>query len=177
MIRVIVSLTCLFLGYLGAAQTEDATALEARYKTCAKHYIPADKCTPEIYQQLKDKDNAPLDPATASALKAVKDYQTRLRNPASLQLHTAYVTDKGDICLEIGGQNGLGGQTVSRVVFTSKGKWLERNSFMQSINPGGEPTEVDRWEGYCTKGVSHPKLVPGTDVTSRVNQALKDESR
>ena len=36
-----------------------------------------------------------------------------------MQLHTAYVTDKGDICLEIGGQNGAGGQTVSRVVYAS----------------------------------------------------------
>ena len=38
--------------------TQDAAALEAQYRTCAKHYIPADKCTPEIYRQLKEKDNA-----------------------------------------------------------------------------------------------------------------------
>ena len=141
MIRVIVSLTCLFLGVpsLAAAQKEDAAALEAQYKTCSKHYIPADKCTPEIYQQLKDKDNAPLDPAAASALKAVKDYQTRLKNPTSMQVRTAYVTEKSDICLEIGGQNGAGGMSVSRVVLTRKGKWLDTNSFMQSIDPGGEP--------------------------------------
>jgi hypothetical protein len=37
-----------------------AAALEAQYRTCAKHYIPADKCTPEIYRQLKEKDNAAL---------------------------------------------------------------------------------------------------------------------
>ena len=39
---------------------QDATALEAQYRMCAKHYIPADKCTPDIYRQLKDKDNAAL---------------------------------------------------------------------------------------------------------------------
>src|ERR1019366_7930297 len=112
-------LVVLFLSALSFGQAtapQDAPALEAQYKTCAKHYIPADKCTPEIYQQLKDKDNAPLDPATISALKAVKDFQTRLKTAASMQVHTANVTDKGDICLEIGGQNGAGGQTVSRVV-------------------------------------------------------------
>lgn len=59
------------------AQTQDASALEAQYKTCAKHYIPAEKCTPEIYQQLKAKDQAPLDPKAAAALSAVKEYRTR----------------------------------------------------------------------------------------------------
>jgi hypothetical protein len=53
-------------------QAEDATALEAQYKTCAKHYIPAEKCTPEIYRQLKAKDEAPLDPKAAAALSAIK---------------------------------------------------------------------------------------------------------
>jgi hypothetical protein len=37
---------------------QDAAALEAQYKTCANHYIPADKCTPEIYRQLEDKYGA-----------------------------------------------------------------------------------------------------------------------
>src|SRR5437870_3102805 len=76
-------------------QPEDATALEARYKTCAKHYIPADKCTPEIYQQLKEKDAAPPDAKTATALSAVKEYQKRLKNTDSMQIHTAYVTNDG----------------------------------------------------------------------------------
>src|SRR5437870_843699 len=87
------------------AEGQDATALEAQYKTCAKHYIPAEKCTPEIYRQLKAKDDAPLDSNTSAALKAVREYQKRLKNPDSMHIHTAYVTDKGNVCLELGGQN------------------------------------------------------------------------
>ena len=147
--------------------------MEEQYKTCAKHYIPADKCTPEIYKQLKDKDNAPLEPNVASALSAVKEYQKKLKNPASMQVHTAYVTDKGDVCLEIGGQNTLGGQTVDRVVFTSKGKWGNEGLFSGLREQDGSSGEVDRWMGYCVKGF-HKKLVPGTDVTEKVHQALKD---
>jgi hypothetical protein len=137
------------------------------------HYIPADKCTPEIYQQLKYKDEAPLDPLTALALRAVKYYQTRLRNPASLQVHTAYITNNGDVCLEVGGQNGMGGQTVSRVVYMSNGRWLDQGGFGGALaqQDGGG---VDRWQDVCTKGIFHPKLVAGTDVTEKVNQALKD---
>jgi hypothetical protein len=157
------------------SQTQDASALEAQYKTCAKHYIPAEKCTPEIYQQLRDKDNAPLDPNTSAALAAVKDYRNKLKNPDSVQVHTAYVTDKGDVCLEVGGQNGMGGQTVSRVVYTSKGKWLDEGGFFGSWDQQNRGTGgVDRWLGYCTKGGFHPKLLSGTDVTEKVNQALKD---
>jgi hypothetical protein len=157
------------------SQTQDATALEAQYKTCAKHYIPAEKCTPEIYQQLKSKDNAPLDPNTAAAVSAAKEYQTKLKNPGSMQVHTAYVTEKGDVCLEIGGQNGMGGQTVSRVVYTSKGRWLDEGGFFGSWDQQNRGTGgVDRWLGVCQKGGFHPKLVPGTDVTEKVNQALKD---
>ncbi|MCU1296904.1 MAG: hypothetical protein JWO91_1182 [Acidobacteriaceae bacterium] len=77
--------------------------LEARYETCAKHYIPPEKCTPEIYQQLKDKDEAPPDSKTATALSAVREYRTRLKNPDSMQVHTAYVTNNGAVCLEICG--------------------------------------------------------------------------
>lgn len=56
------------------ASTQDAAALEEQYGTCEKHHIPADKCTPEIYQQLKEKENAPLDANVAAALKVVKEY-------------------------------------------------------------------------------------------------------
>jgi hypothetical protein len=161
-------------GLCAKAQGQDAAAMEEQYKTCAKHYIPADKCTPEIYKQLKDKDNAPLDPDTASALKAAKVYQRRLKNPASMQVHTAYVTDKGDVCLEISGQNTLGGSTVSRVVYTSKGKWRDEGGFSGMVAQDDRPSGgVDRWAGYCWKGF-HQKLVPGTDVTDKVNQALKE---
>lgn len=161
--------TVLAVAPLAVAQLQDdATALEAQYKTCAKHYIPSEKCTAEIYQQLKAKDNAPLDPATDSALRAVRDYQTRLKNPSSMQVHTAYITDKGDICLEIGGQNGMGGQTVSRVVYTRKGRWLDQGGGL-----GDGPGVTNRWAGYCT-ALFHPRMVAGTDVTEKLNQALQN---
>jgi hypothetical protein len=168
-----------------AAQTQDASALEAQYKTCAKHYIPADKCTPEIYQQLKAKDDAPLDPTTATALKAVKEYQQRLKNPASMQVHTAYVTNEGAVCLDIAGQNGLGGMSASRVVYLTdawphrgKGKWMDEGGFMGGMAANNSGTyDVDRWGGYCQKVKAFGKqgdMQPGTDVTEKVNQALKD---
>jgi hypothetical protein len=158
--------------FIASAKAQNAAALEEQYKTCSKHYIPPDKCTPEIYQQLKEKDNVPLDVNTSAALKAAKEYQTRLKNPSSMQVHTAYVTERGDVCLEVGGQNAMGGLTVSRVVYTSRGRWLDEGGFLGSMaqqNGGG----VDRWLGVCTKGTFRPKLVPGTDVTEKVNTALK----
>ena len=156
------------------AQSQDATAMEEQYRTCAKHYIPADKCTPEIYKQLKDKDNAALDPNVALALRAVKEYQKKLKNPASMQVHTAYVTDKGNICLEVGGQNTLGGQTVDRIVYTNTGKWKDSGGFAGEAMTGTYGAGgVDRWDRSCVQGF-HRKLVPGTDVTDKVNQALRE---
>jgi hypothetical protein len=159
--------------------SQNAEELEAQYKTCAKHSIPADKCTPEIYQQLKTKDNVPLDPDTATVLKAVKEYRTRLKNPNSMQVHVAFITEKRDICLEIGAQNGLGGTSVSRVVFTRKGHWLDEGgiggAFAADISGS---YQVDRWGGYCTKPATpfhpNPKPLAGNDVTEKVNQALKE---
>jgi len=180
-----VCIMALMGGLSMAAQTQDASALEAQYKTCAKHYIPADKCTPEIYQQLKAKDDAPLDPTTATALKAVKEYQQRLKNPASMQVHTAYVTNEGAVCLDIAGQNGLGGMSASRVVYLTdawphrgKGKWMDEGGFMGGMAANNSGTyDVDRWGGYCQKVKAFGKqgdMQPGTDVTEKVNQALKD---
>ncbi len=53
---------------------QDADALEAQYGTCARHHIPADKCTPEVYAQLKttkgraswSRDGLPSAEATGS---------------------------------------------------------------------------------------------------------------
>jgi len=164
---------------------EDAAALEARYKTCAKHYIPAEKCTQEIYQQLKAKDEAPADTKTAAALSALKEYRGKLKNPESMQVHTAYVTDEGAVCLEVAGQNGAGGLSVSRVVYFTadwsgakrlKGHWLDEGGFGgTAARDIGGGYEVNRWQGPCTKGTFHAKLVPGTDVTDKVNQVLKAE--
>ena len=180
-----VCIMALMGGLSMAAQAQDASALEAQYKTCAKHYIPADKCTPEIYQQLKAKDDAPLDPTTATALKAVKEYQQKLKNPASMQVHTAYVTNEGAVCLDIAGQNGLGGMSASRVVYLTdawphrgKGKWMDEGGFMGGMAANNSGTyDVDRWGGYCQKVKAFGKqgdMQPGTDVTEKVNQALKD---
>jgi hypothetical protein len=166
-------------------QAQDATALETQYKTCAKHYIPADKCTPEIYQQLKDKDNAPPDPTTATALQAVKEYQTRLKNPESMQVHTAYVTDEGAVCLEIAGQNSMGGMSVSRVVYLTqawphrgKGKWMDEGGVMGGMAANNSGAyQVDRWGGFCQKVKAFGRqgdMNPGTDVTEKVNQVLKE---
>jgi hypothetical protein len=168
------------------AQDQDATALEARYRTCAKHSIPADKCTPEIFQQLQEKDNAPLEPKAAAALKAAKEYQARLKNPDSMQVRTAYVLDghcrkcgADDylVCLEVGGQNGAGGMTVSRVavqLFQGKEHWFDDTGVLGAL--GGD--NADRWNGTCTNPKTpfhpNPQLKPGgMDVTEKVNQALK----
>lgn len=185
-----VLLLILSLGILPLVNGQDATALEEQYKTCAKHSIPSDKCTLEIYQQLKAKDNAPLDRNTAAALKAVKEYQPRLKNPASMQVQTAYVTDEGAICLEIAGQNGLGGMSVSRVVYLTeawphrgKGKWLDESGLGGATSADFERRygsyQVDRWRGACYKakfaGGQGP-LFPGIDVTDKVSQALLRDS-
>jgi hypothetical protein len=156
-------------------QGQDATAMEDQYKTCAGHYIPADKCTPEIYQQLKDKDNALQDSDTAFALKAVKEYQSLLLNPASMQIQTAYVTYRRAVCLKVGGQNGLGGMAVNRVVYQtqviSRGKHKGEMKGELDYDDSGKR---DPWLGVCTEGFFVAKMVPGTDVTDSVNQALKE---
>ncbi len=139
-----------------ATQNADAGALEAQYKTCTKHYIPADKCTSEIYQQLKAKDEAPLDPTIASVLRAVKKYQGGLTNPASLVVRAAHVAaNNGDICLDILAQNNVGGMSLSWVTYSSQGKWLGESP-CEEIVVDGQMVEV------------------GIDVTEQVNQALKD---
>jgi hypothetical protein len=172
------------------APAQDAAALEAQYGTCARHHIPSDKCTPEIYQQLKAKDDAPLDPATAAALQAVREYKTRLKNPQSMQVHTAYITDEGAVCLEIAGQNAMGGLSASRIVYLPegwphgkgkrKGRWLDEGGFLGGMAAGRSGSyQVDRWGEACTKPPTpfhqNQKLFPGTDVTEKVNRKLDAE--
>ena len=108
-----------------------------------------------------------------------------MKNPDSMQVHTAYVTDEGAVCLEVAGQNSMGGVSVSRVVYLTdswphrgKGKWMDEGGFggaaARDVNGG---YELDRWRGFCAK----PKtfgwtgdLYPGTDVTEKVKEALKN---
>ena len=148
-------------------QTQDAAALEAQYKACARHYIPPDKCTTEIYQQLKEKDNAfapSLDATTVTAFNAVKAYQQRLRNPESMRVRAAYVTDEGMVCLQIVAQNGFGRMTTSNVEYITETFHIKRMR--------GKFFEDDR---VCYKvGFIHSTLKSGVDVTEKVNQALKD---
>lgn len=175
---------------LPLVHAQDATALEEQYKTCARHSIPSDKCTPEIYQQLKAKDNTPLDPTIATALIAVKEYRGHLKNPASMQVQTAYVTDQGAVCLAIGAQNGLGGISVSRVVYVTqdfkgakrlRGHWYDESGFGGANSAdiqrmSGSGLVVDRWPVVCYKEKSFGRqgdMLPGTDVTDKVNQALQ----
>jgi hypothetical protein len=167
------------------AQKQDAVAMEAQYKTCAKHYIPADKCTNDVYQQLKEKDSAPPDADTAFALGAVNEYRPHLNNPDSMQIRTAYIVLNGckkctpedrTVCLEVTAQNGFGGMTTSHVAReTIKGRtrW-----FYESDSGGSFPIHIDPWEGRCTNVATpfHPStaLKPGINVTEKVNQALKN---
>ena len=133
---------------------------------------------------MKAKDDAPLDPTAAAALKAVKEYQTRAKNPDSVQVRTAYVTDEGAVCLEIAAQNGAGGMSVSRVVYFTpdwKGAKRLREHWLDESGMGGSGSadvermrgsgyEVDRWNGVCIKSKN---FLPGRDVTEKVKEALK----
>src|ERR1700757_3174460 len=82
----------------------------------------------------------PLDQKTETVLSAVKEYRTRLKNPQSIQVHVAYLTDEGAACLEIAGQNGFGGISVSRVVYFTpewKGAKRFRGRWFDEFGMGG----------------------------------------
>lgn len=142
----------------GLARAQDAAVLEEQYKTCAKHYIPADKCTAEVYQQLKAKDNAPLDPETTAALNATGLLQSSLRNPKSMILRRAYVAKTGYVCLSVSAQNGLGGMDILDAVLLpgKRPRWLQ-----------GETS----WVGTCHKRFKQG-MNPGKDVTQQVLEVL-----
>jgi hypothetical protein len=172
----------------GHAKAEDAAALETQYKICAKHYIPTEKCTPEIYQQLKDKDDAvSANPYVFPAVNAAKEYRQMLKNPDSMQIRAAVVGGYygyDDVCLEVGGQNSLGGQTVATVKFYTDEKG--KRHFLSSedgatgyilLRHGCSIPSLKNWEKLAEKQRSHHKPVPPfpPDVTDQVNQVLKDE--
>ncbi|WP_047495896.1 hypothetical protein [Terriglobus sp. TAA 43] len=168
-------------------QPEDATALEAQYKTCYAHYIPAERCSAEVYRQLKVADSHALTPEAAAALKAVKAYRVRLKNTDSLQVQTAYVEkarcrgcgdDDLTVCLQVSAQNGFGGYTPARIaVMYAKGKehWFDEGGVFGSMSEHSNGM-VDRWGGVCSDPPSpfhsNPKLWPGVDVTEDVNKEL-----
>lgn len=159
-----------------AAQTapESAAALESQYKTCAKHYIPAEKCTPEIYLQLTSKNSAPLDPKVVLALGVVKQYQGGLRNPDSMRVKLAYVTDPNErgltsVCLIVSAQNGFGGMSSDYVQWVPAGYYNSRRKKDDLIVYDSEETGL-----FCSNGKTfHRTRLPGIDVTDKVNEALK----
>jgi hypothetical protein len=95
-----------------------------------------------------------------SALKAVKDYQTRMFNPGSLQVRKAFVLDNGEICLQVDGQNQMGGMAFNDVHYSSNGKehsdWASDLEVCWRTFDQAEKTRLD------------------SDVTEKVQQALKD---
>lgn len=164
MLRCSIGLACVLWATCSFAQStarrssaavQDAAALESQYKLCANHYIPADKCTPEIYQQL----NAPLDLATAAALKAAKDWAIDTPNPDSLRVGKAYVMSDGQICMIIAVETPDG----------TMGKWEQvvYSNLGESLGY--------RWTG-CPVGAMKKEQHSTTfkDVTEQVKQALKD---
>lgn len=174
MTRRILSLTAVLAGILCArVSAQDAGALEAQYKTCAKHYIPADKCTPEIYQQLKSKEDAPLDPKVSLALNVLKQYQVSMRNPDSMNVRLAYVTEPNDagqssVCLTISGQNGMGGMSSASV------QWIPAGFYNKRRKKDDLVVYDDESSLFCSNGKAfHPTRLPGTDITEKVNDALK----
>lgn len=98
-------------GLAAKAQNTSAKELEAQYKLCSKHYIPADKCTEEVYKQLKTEHDALLDPKTAAAVEVFKDIKYMFKNPKSAQVTTALVTETMGVCIRVSSQNGMGGMT------------------------------------------------------------------
>ena len=101
--------------------TADAAALEAQYKTCAKHSIPADKCTLEIYHQLRDKDEAqyvapyakPAPPADADvnlAVRGITMMRDSVLDPTSFTVLQVLVSPKSGGCVHYVASNTFGGR-------------------------------------------------------------------
>jgi hypothetical protein len=167
-------------GFIASAQSEeqDATKLEDQYKTCARHSIPAEKCTEEIYRQLREKDNPSLDPVAKEALAAAITYRTMLKNPTSMVLHSATVVDfnlRKDayhvICLVVAGQNGFGGMTERGVAYVTYGHDGKTKSMWTENESGFGRT----YDNMCLKPRAFRDNEPraGVDVTDKVSQALK----
>jgi hypothetical protein len=118
---------CILASVSTQVKAQDTTALEEQYITCEKHHIPADKCTPEIYAQLKVKDNAPLSPEVRLGLTVAKTVQARLLNPASFQLRSVSVLPRSSakdggayVCVVYGAQAVAGGIVVDSKTFHKK---------------------------------------------------------
>jgi hypothetical protein len=183
--RHIIGLSILILCLGMGARAQDAAALEEQYKTCAKHYIPADRCTTEVYQQLKVKDNAPINPDVAFVLDGIKGVQSSFYNPSSMQVRFAYIEDAGEkafrtlvdgpvACFELAGQNQYGGMSIQRYSYyrTLNTKHPEKEKLKFDAH-GPSSSGVIVWPWPCVSFFSN-KLHPGHDLTAAVIQALQN---
>lgn len=150
------------------AQKPDVTAMEDQYKLCSKHSIPADKCTDAVYKELSIKRDALLDPKTSAALEVFKDVKWMFKNPKSAQVTFAIVTETMGVCIRVSSQNSLGGMT--EMEFASPGTEEAKDRGIRTSLNGNEP-----FRGVCQKGTLSLKWLPHTNVTAKVNQALKEE--
>lgn len=152
------------------AAAQDAAALEAQYKLCANHYIPADKCTPEIYQQLK----APLDADTALAVRDAYEWVISqiFLDPGSLRVGQAYVMPDGLVCLVLGIQNQYGGTTWNSASFASSGK--QESPWNVGCYAMEKQIMLDKLRRQSGGEQVPQSPVAYKDVTEKVQQALKD---
>lgn len=118
---------CIVASVSTRVRAQDAASLEEQYTTCEKHHIPAEKCTPEIYAQLKAKDNAPLSPEVGLGLAVARTVLVQLLNPASFQIRRVSVLpsslakDGGAyVCVVYGAQAVAGGILVDSKTFHEK---------------------------------------------------------
>jgi len=118
---------CIVASVSSRVKAQDAAALEEQYTTCEKHHIPADKCTPAVYAQLKAKDSAPLSPEVSLGLAVAKTVRAQLLNPASFQvrrisvLPSRFAKDGGAyVCVVYGAQAVAGGILVDSKTFHDK---------------------------------------------------------
>ncbi len=157
---------------LMAQDKPDAEMLELQYKTCAQHYIPADKCTLEVWKQLHDKDKPSDDPLVKQALRAVHMLQRSLANP-DIKLTMVYAATDSTTCISYSGHNAYGGMVSDSVNYKLK---------VDKHHPE-RPAVLQETSDDCMHGVGqvmgkhdyHLEQKPGRVVLDEVMKALKWE--
>jgi hypothetical protein len=151
MVVIVVLVGFVVLAVAGYGQR--AAQLEEPYRTCAQHYIPAEKCTIEVWAPLVQAawiaaGNAPVDSRVVWALLGVQAVQVYLKNPASIQIRNVFVREVSEkssladgpiVCFEVSAQNSLGGMDIG---------WFAFHLSKNRKHPEREKLEVDHW----TKG-------------------------
>jgi hypothetical protein len=156
---------CIVASVSTRVKAQDAAALEEQYTTCEKHHIPADKCTPEIYAQLKAKDNAPLSPEVRLGVTVARTVVTQLLNPASFQVRKVSVLPRSlakdggaYVCVAYGAQAVAGGMVVNTKTFHEK---------LNKKHPDQPPSLGETLLNFCD--VTDSRWM---DVTNEVRLAL-----